>query len=250
MKIQWKIDQRDVQRARLFFDEHRKALFVRKRIERNLRRNKPPVTKTDFWRVMVGCLLTTQQRSGPDTPVSRFLLEKPFPLSYHRCLRRTDLAKFARDVLAEFGGLRRSTTIGEEMAANMEFLAEGGWKPTLSHLENVRLNSRPETERRAAEFIDESYRGFGPKQSRNLLQGLRLSRYEIPLDSRITKWLNGFGFPIKLTASALSDRSYYNFVSDGFQRLCMACRIKPAVMDAAIFSSFDNDEWTEGDTFW
>src|SRR3712207_8726784 len=38
--------------------------------------------------------------------------------------------------------------------------------------------------------IDDSLKGFGPKQSRNLLQGLGLTRYEIPIDIRITRWFN------------------------------------------------------------
>lgn len=70
------------------------------------------------------------------------------------------------------------------------------WRDTAEVLENVRLNPNPETERHAVRFIDEHYQGFGPKQSRNLLQGLGLSRFEIPIDSRITKWLNEFGFPV------------------------------------------------------
>ncbi len=107
------------------------------------------------------------------------------------------------------------------------------------------IDSRPETERRAAEFIDAKFVGFGPKQSRNLLQWLGLSRYETPIDSRITKWLNDFGFPVRLSGTALSDPSYYDFVSDGVQRLCEVCKITPCVLDAAIFSSFDQGKWTE-----
>jgi hypothetical protein len=67
--------------------------------------------------------------------------------------------------------------------------------------------------------------GIGPKQSRNLLQGVGLSQWETPIDSRITKWLNQFGFPLRLSANALSDRNYYNLVSEGFQRLCQASGI-------------------------
>ena len=94
---------------------------------------------------------------------------------------------------------------------------------------------------RSATIIMGSLKGFGPKQSRNLLQALGLTRYEIPIDSRITKWLNHFGFPIKLSAAALADPNYYNFVLDGFQKLCEAADIYPCVMDAAIFASSDTD---------
>jgi hypothetical protein len=50
---------------------------------------------------------------------------------------------------------------------------------------------------------------------------------------------------VKLTANALADQNYFEFVSDGFQRLSDACGISPCVLDAAIFSSFDGDGWTE-----
>ncbi|MEZ5943940.1 MAG: hypothetical protein R3C18_21295 [Planctomycetaceae bacterium] len=127
----------------------------------------------------------------------------------------------------------------------MSFLSNGGWEQTLAHLDDLCLNSSPKTERDVAAFVDKHFKGFGPKQSRNLLQGLGLSRYEIPIDSRITKWLNAIGFPVKLTANALQDRNYYNFVSDGFQQLCVACDIMPCVLDAVIFSSYDDGKWTE-----
>jgi hypothetical protein len=250
MKIVWRIDRKDVKKVRAFFCEHRETPFVKMRTRKNLRKRKPPVTRAKFWMVMVGCLLSTQQRSGPDTPVSRFLRTRPFPLSYGICLRQRDLAAFAGKVLRKAGGLRRSTVIGRELAENRAFLKEGGWAETFTVLEAVRLKPRPEAERKAAGFIDERFRGFGPKQSRNLLQGLGLSRYEIPIDSRITQWLNDFGFPVKLTANSLADRSYYNFVSDGFQQLCAACQIMPCVLDAAIFSSFDKGGWTEKNLVW
>ena len=62
---------------------------------------------------------------------------------------------------------------------------------------------------------------------RNLLQSLALSRFEIPIDSRITKWLNTFGFPVTLSSMVLADRDYYLFVSDGIQRLCEASGVMP-----------------------
>lgn len=97
----------------------------------------------------------------------------------------------------------------------------------------------PEAEVEAADFVDGRFKGFGPKQSRNLLQGLGLTKYEIPIDSRIIKWLNDFDFPVKLTGKPLGDPEYYKFVSRGIRELCDACGIYPCMLDAAIFSSFD-----------
>ncbi len=250
MKITWQVDEEDIARVKEFFDLHRDNAFVKSRIATNLRDDKPPVTKELFWDVMIACLLTTQQRSGPGTPVTRFISTSPFLLRHALCRGQADLDVFVTKVLSEFGGLRRSTTIGGEAKANWMHLEDGGWQATLNVLEQVRLLPSPETERHAARFMHENFRGFGPKQSRNLLQGLGLSRYEVPIDSRITKWLNDFGFPIRLTAGALADRNYFEFVSEGFQRLANASGIAPCVLDAAIFSSFDDGGWTEENVVW
>jgi hypothetical protein len=38
--------------------------------------------------------------------------------------------------------------------------------------------------------------------------------------SRITDWLNDFGFTVRLTAAAaLADRNYYEFIEQGIQAL-------------------------------
>jgi len=245
MKIIWQVDDKDIARVKEFFDLHRDNAFVKMRITRNLADDKPPVTKELFWEVMIACLLTTQQRSGPGSAVKKFISTNPCLLRYELCREQSDLDAFVTKILSDFGGLRRSTTIGREAKANWTFLQGSGWDATQEALERVRLKASQETERQASQFIDEKFSGFGPKQSRNLLQVLGLSQYEIPIDSRITKWLNEFGFPIRLTANALGDRNYYEFVSDGFQRLAEACGIAPCVLDAAVFSSFDGGAWTE-----
>ena len=245
MRINWIVENDDIARVRAFFDEHGDNCFVRERIKRNLRPDKPSVTVDSFWEILVGCLLTTQQKSGPGKPVTRFINTRPYPLPYQTCCERHDLAEFALGVFKQFGGIRRTTGIGKELAANIGYLKDGGWPTTLERLENVRLTSTPEAERDAADFLADHFKGLGPKQSRNLLQWTGLSCYEIPIDSRITRWLNDFGFPFKLTMKALSDRNYFNLVSEGFQRLCDASGIKPCVLDAAIFASYDEGGWTE-----
>jgi thermostable 8-oxoguanine DNA glycosylase len=105
----------------------------------------------------------------------------------------------------------------------------------------LRRTRTQKSELESADFIDDTLKGFGPKQSRNLLQELGLTRYEIPIDSRITRWLNDFGFPVTLSADALSARNYYSFVSEGVRELCEACGIYPCLLDAAIFSSYDEE---------
>jgi len=244
MKLDWIIEPADIAKVKAFVDEHRENAFVQSRVKRNLRSKKPSVSREEFWEVLVGCLLTTQQRSGPNSPVSRFMGKQPFPLSLGTCCGQSEMEKFVGKTLRSFGGLRRFSVIGRELAANLNFLCNGGWDATLEQLEKVRLNSTPKTEREAADFVADHFKGIGPKQSRNLLQWLGLSRYETPIDSRITRWLNEFGFPLQLSAKALADRNYYNLVAEGFQKLAGACGVMPCILDAAIFASYDGDGWT------
>ena len=245
MKIIWKLYSSDIKRVEKFVELHKDNPFVQRRIQRNLKDKKAVISLNEFWFVMVSCLLTTQQRSGPNTSVSRFITKKPFPLRFKLCKSQDRLYNFAHEILTNFGGIRRTNRLSEEIAKNFSALEQSLWDKTYGVLKELGASSEAQSERKSAEFIEEHFMGFGPKQSRNLLQTLGLTRFEIPIDSRITKWLNEFGFPVTLSASALSDRNYYNFVSDGIQQLCKQSNIYPCVFDAAIFSSYDGDKWEE-----
>lgn len=249
MKLLWQIEDSDIQKVKLFCEAHKTNAFVLNRIERNVKKALPQFSNELFWEAMISCLITTQQRSGPNSSVTKFICTKPFPLNYSKCKASNNLNFLVEETITNFGGLRRGKTIGEEVDFNLKWLKNGGWKTVHEIVEDITKNQTVETERKSAEIIIENLKGFGPKQSRNLLQSLGLTKFEIPVDSRITKWLTAFGFPMKLSATALADRNYYNFVLDGFQKICEACDIYPCVMDAAIFSSFD-EEWPEDKLIW
>jgi N-glycosylase/DNA lyase len=250
MRHTWIIEPVDIKKVKVSLDLHQNDLFVRQRIEWNLRDDKPAVKKEDFWQRMIACLLTTQQRSGPTSAVTRFIRKTPFPLAYKTCLEQPNRKEFAKATLTKFGGLRRTKRLAGEISMNLTRLEKGLWQRTLETLGTLRNNKDAGPEREAANFIDDNFAGFGPKQARNLLQSLRLTRHEIPIDSRITKWFNKFGFPVRLSASALADPNYYCFVMDGVQALCRACDVAPCVLDAAIFASFDGGGWTADNIVW
>lgn len=137
------------------------------------------------------------------------------------------------------------------MSRNLDKLnADQSWATTLKKVNALALPSEARQEREVARYLQKLLHGFGPKQSRNLLQWLGLTRYEIPIDSRITRWLNDFGFPVPLTATALKDAGYSGFVLDGIQALCATSDVFPCVLDAAIFASFDGDAWTQENTIY
>ena len=249
MKLLWQIEGSDIQKVKSFFEAHKTNAFVLNRIERNVKKAIPHFSEEIFWEAMISCLITTQQRSGPNSSVTKFICTKPFPLNYSKCKASDYLNILVEETITNFGGLRRGKTIGEEVNFNLKWLKNGGWKTVHKIVEDIINNQTIETERKSAEIINDNLKGFGPKQSRNLLQSLGLTKFEIPVDSKITKWLNAFGFPMNLSATSLADRNYYNFVLDGFQKICDACDIYPCVMDAAIFSSFD-EEWPEDKLVW
>ena len=246
MKLTWQVEDEDVAKVKSFLDRYRDDPFVQARINRNLAAEKPTVTRSEVWWALVMCRMTSQQRSGPRSPVSRFLSAHPFPVSLDLCQGQEDVEGFIRGVLSAWGGLRFTTKAASDIARNLSHLEDGGWETWLDRLDSLRAPHESRCDRIVAEMLAEAFHGLGPKQSRNLLQSLGLSLWEIPIDSRVTQWLNHFGFPIRLTSGALGDRAYYEFVSEGFQELCKASDVYPCVLDAAIFASFDKGAWNEG----
>lgn len=247
MRLDWVIDATDVAKVKAFVASRKADPFVRNRRTRNLGPRRPHITRRKAWMTMIGCLLTTQQRSGPGQPVKRFLDSSPFPLPYERCRGPLKGETFILKTLSQFGGIRRSTTIAGQAASNLRLLEDGHWETLLSESRRVDAAKDAAVERSVARYIAETFHGFGPKQSRNFLQWLGVSRYEIPIDSRITKWLNDELLTFRLNAALLADAEYYDMVSDGIIKLSRMAGVFPCVLDAAVFSSFDKAGWTAED---
>lgn len=250
MRIIWEFETEDIQAAKAIVEAFNDHPMLRKRRELNLSNDKPPVSKDRFWKGMVGALLTTRQRSGPTSPVFQILALKRFPLSYRRCRIEGRVDRYARGVLAGHRGIRRYDTIAREIAANLDTLDGGFWPELSEALDSLRGRTTRRLECEVADLIDDRLGGFGPKQARNLLQALGLTRYETPLDSRITKWLSSNGFPIQLSATGLQDRANYGLVMDGIYQLCRASHTYPCLFDAAVFVSYDSEGWTQDIVAW
>ena len=239
MRILWQIDSKDIERVRAFYKQYEHNRFVLERWKCNVINPPTIISKDEFWYTMIECLLTTQQRSGPESAVMKFVKQRPFPLSYEFCLKTRNLEGFCEETIRQFGGIRRGKKIGQAAHENLARLEAGTWKEVFTSLEQLGKGRSPADERRVARLIDARLAEFGPKQSRNLLQTMGVTRYEIPVDSRIIKWLNRFDFPVKVDAKRLQNEDYYCFVLDGVQALCRECAILPCMLDAAIFVSFD-----------
>jgi len=243
LNINWNISQTDIDKVKKVITENKNA-FLQARQLRNVEKQNIVIDKDKILKTMIMCLLTSQQRSGPNSTVGQFLRLVPFPVTIEKFTAVNSVEEFIKNTLKQNGLTRYVNRISSFFASNYKKIVERNWR-LINELEELKIADSKIKERNIADKLANDFNGFGPKQSRNFLQALGLTKYEIPIDSRITTWLNGFGFPVKLTSSPLGDKGYYHFVSDGIQELCEKAEIYPCILDAAIFSSFDNKKWTK-----
>ena len=243
MKIIWSVTDNDIRKVKAVVDNNNNA-FLKIRKERNIDRKNLIISKDSVIKTLLMCLLTSQQRSGPDSLVGQFLRINPFPITYESVELSDSVDQMVKEFLVANGLTRYINKISSYFESNIKKFEHDQWSIVQKLIELSKLDSKKD-ERKLADELNSELIGIGPKQARNFLQALGLTRYEIPIDSRITNWLNEFGFPVTLGASPLSDVGYYHFVLDGIQELCEKADVYPCLLDAAIFSSFDNDGWTE-----
>jgi hypothetical protein len=240
MEFCWVISKGNGQPYKNFVERYKGHSIVKERIDRNLRHIDVGISKDRFWRALVGCLLTTQQRSGPGSRVSAFLDADGPVLDPDYCSNEKNLMKVVEGTLSR-NGLRRTERIAEEIAHAIDWLKQHGWSTVKSQLDQISSYTNARKERSVARFLQKHFKGIGPKQSRNLIQWMGLSKYEIPLDSRMVKVLKELEFPVPLSATALADEGYYCFIEDGIQELMAAIDVYPCVFDACAFASFETD---------
>jgi len=240
MKLNWEINRTDISRLQSFFEASKDFPMVKERRLKNIERKGLDISKENFWVSSIMCLMTTQQRSSADSPISKFNRQSPHPFSLEICSAKSNLDKYVEQSLKKFGGIRRINKIASEVQFNFQYLKSTKWLLFDNIKAELTNNSDKALERKYSLEVADKLKGFGPKQSRNLLQHMGLTVYEIPLDSRVIKWFNDFGFPLTLSSTALQDNNYYNFVLDGIHKLCDQAEIKPCLLDAAIFSDYDS----------
>lgn len=239
MNPTWEIDEDTLSRWRNFVNENSKNQLVRSRRLLNVKREGINLSRPNLWHVLVGCQVTTQQRSGLDTPVSRFLRSESVALNYAVCRRSAALHKLLESEFTK-AGLRRAPTMAGNLSQILELLENGEWKLLAQHLKTLESNTTKGKELKVVNYLQsKKYPGLGPKQARNLIQWVGLSRYEVPLDSRVLKKLKEFGCTFVPRATALSDETVYRFVQAGVQQIAASLEIYPCILDACIFSSFD-----------
>jgi len=246
MEVNFRFTDQDIQNIKDVVGKFQNHSFFHQRMEKNLFEKIPLFSREKIWWTIVMCLLTSQQRSNSGSPISRFLFADPFPLTLKDLASVGNINEFTRQELKNIGGIRFVPKIAEYVNINLGRLNSGEWGELEHHfqilLEQRKQNPKPEhylAERKAARYMNETFKGFGPKQSRNFWQDLGLTRYEFVLDSRFSKWLTRIGFPIPISPNSLSDEDFYCFLSDILRDLCVRAEVLPCILDAAIFSSYE-----------
>lgn len=102
MNISWSLEKTDIEKIQRFVLKNDNP-FVKKRLERNVHRQNIYLDKDAIIWMLIMCLLTSQQRSGPLTPISRFLIKKPFPITYNDISAYPDTENLIRLILQQNG---------------------------------------------------------------------------------------------------------------------------------------------------
>lgn len=197
-------------------------------------------TADDFWIELVISLLTSQQRSGSNSPIEGLRKDFPLPVSQFGSLDDGQVDERLR----RFRFHRR---IAAQLVANYHWLfrAGSGWDrlqklmgDLLQQRNSPPVSTHSELERKVADELRANLKGVGSKQARNLLQSLGLTRYEIPLDSRVVLWLRDrLGWNIH--TEALSRTDYYEDLLDRVQASGAAAGVLPTLFDAAAFEEME-----------
>lgn len=195
MKAEWIIDEEVLNNIKKVIDKNSNRKFVKERYKKNVKKIGIDLSKNTIWKVLIGCEITTQQKSGPGSFVDKFLKSNNAILTYDKC-KSFDKNTIANELSKN--SLRNNKRIAEFLTEIIYNLENGEWSILLEKLNNLKKEHNIEDEINVAGYLHSGkFKGLGLKQSRNFLQWLGLTEYEIPIDSRELKVLR------KCRASAL-----------------------------------------------
>jgi hypothetical protein len=244
MRNQLIIDNNDIDVIGKVFNQQINHPFVQARTKRNVDIPAQIFTRDDFWLVHLMCLVTTKNKSGVGSAVDTFLTTQPFSLSWEKCEKSENVEVLIDNIFSNLR-IRRWKICADFAKRNFNILRQGGWHSLEKWQARllIQRNQKPDPshyslEREAAKDIQDLLIGLGPKQSRNFWQDMGLTRYEIPLDSRIMGWINKY-LDFYISSSGLADERFYCQVMDDVRKLALSAGILPCILDAVIFSSYE-----------
>ena len=243
MENKWVISKKDIEKIQNICKQKSSHKIYQERLLKNIN-NKINIyiNKEILWESIFKCLLSTRQNSNKDSTINKFIRDNYHSICLSNIIIKTNIEDYILQLLKEVHGIRRYNIIAKEATVIYNFLLKSNWS-LLEKIEDLINNKgNKESERNLSNYItnEKDLKGLGPKQSRNLLQMLGATIYEIPIDTRITKWLNENKiFPFKINSNMLSDIEFYCFINDVIIELCEKANVKPCLFDAAVFSLYE-----------
>ena len=250
MRLHIEVEESDVRRLRDAYAEWEHDPLVQERIEFNVGPPREGPSIARIWECLVLALASSQQRSGPGSALWKLWIADPCPLSLAVVEGwQPDIAERVAQFLKDWGGIRSYNRIGGFTATNYEVLFESDKREVFDRLvtelwalrteypdwdDNAKLRER----QACSEILSLGLKGIGNKQCRNWLQSCRLLRYEVPLDSRVLKFLKPMMPGVPAEQDLLGYKSYYLFMEDAVQELCRRAGLFPCVADAVMFLGF------------
>ena len=241
MELIWKLGDSDINRIRDFVKKYRNP-NVEKIINKNINHVDRVVDKDSLLRAMLICLMSSETDSYPESRINQIFSKKPFLLSCQYLFKVSNIEYAFKETFQTFGVTKYLKKVPKYFSANFDFLVETNWDLESEINRSLDHELTKYDERELADRVDKSFKGFGSKEARSFLLALGVTRYEIPIDNKLLKWLKNFDFPIKFSKIALQDILFYHFVSDGIQKLCEISEIYPCVLYASIISSSEITE--------
>jgi hypothetical protein len=102
MKINWNISQTDIEIVKKVIADNKNS-FLQARQLRNVEKQNIVIDKDRVIKVMIMCLLTSQQRSGPNSAVGQFLTLDPFPITIEKLTTTDNVKDFIKATLQQHG---------------------------------------------------------------------------------------------------------------------------------------------------
>ncbi|MFN8210166.1 MAG: hypothetical protein U0T33_04280 [Bacteroidales bacterium] len=236
MELIWKLSDTDISKIRDFVKSC-DAEEVRKVIDRNVKHIDIDIDRDSMLRTMLNCLLPRESGSLSISRLDQSFSKKPFLLTYKYLSGLSHREEAFREIFLESGITKYADRIPKYFASNFDYLERTGWDLETEIKNALGKALSKNEERKLADLVDRSFKGFGSKEARCFLFNLGVTKYEIPIDSKIINWLEKSGFPLKFTNAALQDILFYHFISDGIQKLCEVSEVYPCVLYTAVGSA-------------
>jgi len=236
MELIWKLSDSDIYRIRDFVKKHKNP-NVEKIINKNINHVYRVIDKDSLIKAMLICLMSSETDSYPESKIELIFNEKPFLLSCQYLFKVSNIELALQETFQTFGVTKYLKKVPKHFSTNFDFLVETDWDLESEINRSLEHELTKYDERKLADMVDRSFKGFGSKEARSFLLALGVTKYEIPIDYNFIKWLNNFDFPIKFSKIALQDILFYHFVSDGIQKLCEISEIYPCVLYTSVISS-------------